>query len=89
MMYAISFAALGLGIVTGWAMARRFMLRRLVAVFLLLVAVVLVVSTTPQALPGDGFAVVVSAYLVALPMASGLIGGGVLAWLFRQRRAAS
>ena len=89
MMYTISLAALGLGVVTGWTMARRFMLRRLVAVFLLLVSVVLWVGMAPEALPGDGFAVIVSAYLVALPMASGLIGGGILAWLFRQRRAAS
>ncbi|WP_157598683.1 hypothetical protein [Tateyamaria omphalii] len=89
MMYAISLAALGLGIATGWSMASRFMLRRLVAVFLLLVAAVLWVGMSPDSLPGDGFALVVATYLVGLPMASGMIGGAVLSWLFRRSRAVS
>ncbi|WP_152612999.1 hypothetical protein [Tateyamaria sp. ANG-S1] len=88
-MYVISFAALGLGIATGWSMASRFMLRRMVGVFLLLVAAVVWVGMSPDSLPGDGFAVVVATYLVGLPMAAGMVGGAIMSWLFRRSRAAS
>ena len=87
MMYVIALTALGLGIVAGWSMASRFMLRSLVGLFLLLVAAVIWVGLAPDMLPGDGFAAIVATYLVALPMASGLLGGAVLRWLFRQREA--
>lgn len=89
MMYTIALSALGLGIATGWSLAGRFMLRSLVGLFLLLVAAVLWVGFAPDTLPGDGFAASVATYLVALPMASGLLGGGVFRWLFRRRSPAA
>ncbi|WP_299200777.1 hypothetical protein [uncultured Tateyamaria sp.] len=89
MMYAIALTALGLGIVAGWSMASRFMLRSLAAVFILLASAVLWVSLAPTTLPGDGFAVVVATFLVALPMASGLLGGAVFCGLIRRHAKAT
>ncbi|MEM8655761.1 MAG: hypothetical protein AAGF36_13545 [Pseudomonadota bacterium] len=86
MMYAIALSALGLGIVAGWLLAARFMVRSLVGLVLLLIGIVIFVGTAPDMLPGDGFATVVAAYLVALPVASGLLGGGVFRWLVQRHR---
>ncbi len=85
-MIPIALATLLVGIVTGFALARRFMLRVLVALVLGLIGLILLVSWAPaEALPGDGYAMVVAAYLIAPPLAAGLFGGAVFAWLFRNR----
>lgn len=85
-MMAIALAALCVGIATGFTLARRFLLRTLVGLILGLVALCILVARTPaDALPGDGAAVLVVAYLIAPPLASGLFGGAVFAWLFRSR----
>ncbi|MEL6465435.1 MAG: hypothetical protein AAFQ58_10750 [Pseudomonadota bacterium] len=89
MMYAIALTALGLGIVAGWSLAARFMVRSLVGLVLVLIGAVLFVGLAPDKLPGDGFAAVVATYLVALPMASGLLGGGVFRWLVQRHRSAA
>ena len=85
-MMPIALAALFVGIAAGFALARRFLLRTLLALILTLVALIFFVAWTPaQALPGDGFAITMAAYLIAPPLASGLFGGGVFAWLLRAR----
>lgn len=85
-MIPIALAALCIGIATGFTLARRFMLRSLVGLILGLIGLILFVSLMPtEALPGDGYAIVVVAYLIAPPLAAGLFGGGVFAWLFRAR----
>ncbi|GGX56494.1 hypothetical protein GCM10007385_26530 [Tateyamaria omphalii] len=89
MMYAIALTALGLGIVAGWSLAARFMLRSLVAVIIVLVSAVLWVSMAPNTLPGDGFAAVVATFLVAMPMAAGLLGGAVFCGLIRRHSKAT
>ena len=82
----IALATLLIGIAAGFTLARRFMLRTLVILLLGLIGLITFVSWTPaEALPGDGYAVVVAAYLVAPPLAAGLFGGAVFAWLFRNR----
>lgn len=87
MMYTIAITALTLGMVAGWSLASRFMLRSLAGLFLMLVLAVIWVVVAPNTLPGDGFAAIVATYLVALPMAAGLLGGAVFRWLFRKRDA--
>ena len=85
-MMPIALATLLVGIVAGFTLARRFMLRTLIALVLGLIALIMFVSWTPAAaLPGDGYAIVVAAYLIAPPLAAGLFGGAVFAWLFRNR----
>lgn len=85
-MTGIAVAALCVGAAAGFLLARRFFLRTLVALMLGLVALVLFVANSPaQNLPGEGHVIVIAAYLGAVPMAAGLLGGAVLAWLFRNR----
>lgn len=86
MMLPIALAALFIGTVAGFVLARRFLLRSLVGVILALIGLILFVSLSPaQSLPGDGYAIVIVAYLMAPPLAAGLFGGAVFAWLFRTR----
>lgn len=86
MMMPIALAALFMGTLAGFVLARRFMLRSLVALILGLIGLILFVSLTPtEALPGDGYAIVVAAYLISPPLGAGLFGGAVFAWLFRSR----
>lgn len=89
MMYVIALTALGLGIVAGWSLAARFMLRSLAAVFIVLASAVLWVAMAPGTLPGDGFAAVVATFLVALPMSAGLLGGAVFCGLIRRHSKAT
>lgn len=90
MMMSIALAALFMGTLAGFVLARRFMLRSLVGLILGMISLILFVSWTPtEALPGDGYAIVVVAYLIAPPLAAGLFGGGVFAWLFRARPKAT
>lgn len=86
MMYTIALTALGLGVAAGWALAGQFMLRTLVGVILALVSLTLWIGFAPETLPGDGFALVVAGFLVAPPMASGMIGGAVFYGLIRRHR---
>ena len=89
-MMPIAFSALFIGSAAGFVLARRFMLRTLVGLILGLIALILFVSLAPvDALPGDGYAIVVAAYVIAPPIASGLFGGAVIAWLFRKRTKAT
>jgi len=86
MMYPIALTALGIGCVTGWALASRFMLRTLAFVLVCLVSLVVAINAVPAtALPGQGFAAIIAAYLVAPPMAAGLVGGAIFRWLLRSR----
>lgn len=85
-MMPIALSALFIGTAAGLVLARRLMLRTLAGLILGLIALILFVAMAPvEALPGDGFAIVVAAYVIAPPMASGLFGGAVIAWLFRKR----
>lgn len=84
MMYVFALTALGLGIVSGWSLAARFMVRSLAAVFIVLASMVFWVAVAPTTLPGDGFAMIVATFLVALPMAAGLLGGAVFCGLVRR-----
>ncbi|MEO9574003.1 MAG: hypothetical protein ABJ263_14895 [Tateyamaria sp.] len=85
-MMPVALATLLVGIVSGFTLARRFRLRTLVALVLGPIALIVFVSWTPaDMLPGDGYAMVVAAYLIAPPLAAGLFGGAVFAWLFRNR----
>ncbi|WP_299724981.1 hypothetical protein [uncultured Tateyamaria sp.] len=89
-MMGIALSALLIGTVAGFVLARRFMLRSLVGLILGMIGLILFVSLTPTAaLPGDGYAIVVAAYLIAPPLGAGLFGGGVFAWLFRTRAKAT
>ncbi|MFL4470752.1 hypothetical protein ACERZ8_12985 [Tateyamaria armeniaca] len=90
MIMPIALAALFMGTLVGFVLARRFMLRSLVGLILVMIGLVFFVSWTPtEALPGDGYAIVIAAYLIAPPLAAGLFGGGVFAWLFRTRASAT
>ena len=83
-MTAIALSAIGT--VAGFVLARRFLLRSLVLLILGLIGLILFVSLTPtDALPGDGYAIVVAAYLISPPLGAGLFGGAVFAWLLRSR----
>ena len=85
-MMAIALSTLLVGTVAGFVMARRFLLRTLVGLILGCLALIIFVTWGPQdALPGDGYAMIVAAYLIAPPLAAGLFGGGGFAWLFRER----
>lgn len=85
-MTAIALSALLIGTVAGFVLARRFLLRSLVLLILGLIGLILFVSLTPtDALPGDGYAIVVAAYLISPPLGAGLFGGAVFAWLLRSR----
>ena len=85
-MMPIALATLLIGIAAGFTLARQFMLRTLLGLLLGLIALIVFVSWSPsEALPGDGYAIVVAAYLIAPPMAAGLFGGAVFAWLLRNR----
>jgi len=89
-MMPIALGALFIGSAAGFVLARRFMLRTLVGLILGLIGLILFVSLAPvDALPGDGYATVVAAYVIAPPIASGLFGGAVIAWLFRKRTKAT
>jgi len=89
-MMPIALSALFIGSAAGFVLARRFMLRTLVGLILGLIGLILFVALAPvEALPGDGFAIVVAAYVIAPPIASGLFGGAVIAWLFRARAKAT
>ncbi|WP_299164868.1 hypothetical protein [uncultured Tateyamaria sp.] len=81
-MTAIAIACVIIGCAVGYVMARRYMVRLLVALILALIAAFLFVLNAPHdALPGDGYAAVVVSLLMAPPMVSGLIGGAIVAWL--------
>ena len=85
-MTAIALSALLIGTVAGFVLARRFLLRSLVLLILGLIGLILFVSLTPtEARPGDGYAIVVAAYLISPPLGAGLFGGAVFAWLLRSR----
>ena len=85
-MIPIALAALCIGVAVGFVLARRLMLRLLAGVFCALIGLIAFVAWTPsESLPGDGIAIVVAAFLMAPPMAAGLFGGAVFAWLLRSR----
>lgn len=85
-MMPIALAALLIGVVAGFVLARRVMLRMLAGLILTLLGFVFYVSMTPPAaLPGDEYGTLLVAYLIAPPLSAGLFGGGVIAWLFRKR----
>ena len=85
-MLPVALAALIIGCAAGVVMARRFVLRLLVAAVCALVALfIYVLGAAPDALPGDGHTITIVALLMAPPMAAGLMGGAILAWLFRHR----
>lgn len=85
-MIPIALASLCIGIAVGFTLARRFMLRTLVGLICALVGLICFVVLVPaDTLPGDGYAILIAAFLIAPPMASGLFGGGVFAWLLRPR----
>lgn len=85
-MILIALAALFIGICSGFVLARRVLLRTLVGLILGLIALIIIVARTPtDSLPGEGFAILIAAFLIAPPMASGLFGGAVIAWLVRDR----
>ncbi len=89
-MMAIALAALFIGAAIGFVLGRRFLMRSLVGLILGLIGLIIFVAWVPaQSLPGDGYAIVIAAYLIALPMTSGLFGGAVIAWLFRTRTKAT
>ena len=85
-MGAISIATFVIGLVAGFTLARRLMLRTLALLICATTAlIVFAISTPTKALPGEGTAILLAAFLIAPPLASGLFGGGVLAWLLRSR----
>ncbi|MEP1587686.1 MAG: hypothetical protein ABJR46_17485 [Tateyamaria sp.] len=85
-MTLIAVTSLFIGICVGFVLARRFALRTLVGLILGLVALIALAALAPtDSLPGDGRAVLIVAFLIAPPMASGMFGGAVIAWLFRDR----
>ncbi len=85
-MTLIAVTSLFIGTCLGFVLARRFMLRTLVGLILGLIALILfAVLGASDTLPGEGYALAVAAFLIAPPMASGLFGGAVIAWLFRSR----
>jgi len=89
-MTAIAIASVLIGSAVGFVMARRFMVRLLAALICALIAGFLFVLNAPHdVLPGDGNAIVVVALLMAPPMAAGLMGGAILAWLLRRHAKAT
>ncbi|WP_415402494.1 hypothetical protein [Tateyamaria sp. SN3-11] len=86
----VAIAALLMGCAAGYAMARAHMVRLLAAAVCGLAALFLLVLRVPlDGLPGDGYALTIVALLMAPPMAAGLIGGAVFAWLMRRHAKAT
>ena len=89
-MMAVAIAALAIGSAVGFVMARRFMLRLLAALFCALIALFLMVlNADVTVLPGNGYALTLATLLMAPPMAAGLAGGAIMAWLARPRPKAT